>query len=124
MPADAPATDGPPLPPGAARERTSLAWLRTAASMAVLALLILRAGLDADRPVVLVLGAGVLALAGGLCRLPPRPLSPDPHGGADAPSGPEEHRVGPGPAGAQRMALAAGACATASLASVAVLLLT
>ncbi len=57
---------GPPAPPGAATERTQLAWRRTALSGTVVALLIARLAFrDGDAYLHLILGGlGLLPLAG------------------------------------------------------------
>lgn len=47
--------------PGAARQRTALSWRRTALSMGVVGVLIVRAGSIGGSITVAVLGAGVLA---------------------------------------------------------------
>lgn len=58
---------GPPPPPGAAPERTQLAWRRTALSGTVVALLIARLAFrDGDAPLHLVLGALALVPFAGL----------------------------------------------------------
>lgn len=54
---------------GAAAERTALSWLRTAGSMAIVAILMVRAGTLTDRPASTCLGAVVLAMAAGIILL-------------------------------------------------------
>lgn len=58
---------GPPPPPGAATERTQLAWRRTALSGTVVALLIARLAFrNGDAPLHLVLGGLALVPFAGL----------------------------------------------------------
>lgn len=51
--------------PGLQRERTAMAWTRTSLSVLVNALIVLRAGGNADNKVILALGFLLLAAAGG-----------------------------------------------------------
>lgn len=103
-----------PAPPGAAAERTALAWFRTAVSMGILGLLMVRAGTESQSSAAVALGGVVLALAGGLCWLPAQ---------ASAAGGGPGTRAA-GPAAARRMALAGAALGAAAMAGLAVLLLT
>ena len=104
------------MPPSAAVERTALAWFRTAISMTIVALLMVRAGIDAGRPVAIALGALVLGLAGGVSWL--STLTTQPAGHPDATG---RSTV---PGAARRMVLAGAAAGLTSLAALAVVLLT
>jgi uncharacterized membrane protein YidH (DUF202 family) len=104
------------MPPGAAVERTALAWFRTAISMTIVALLMVRAGIDAGRPVAIALGALVLGLAGGVSWLSTLTAHPEFRPSAAGQSA--------GPAAARRMVLAGSAVGLTSLATLAVVLLT
>lgn len=88
---------------GAAAERTALAWMRTAASMAVVGLLMVRAGADSGSGLATSLGAAVVAAGGAVGWLGPE---------AGAAADP------------RRMAATAVALAFASAAVLAVILLT
>lgn len=96
-------------PPVAAVERTALAWFRTAVSMAILGLLMVRAGTESDHPLAIGLGGIVLALAGGLGWLPTQATGPAAHAAAGS---------------ARRMAMAGAAMSLSSIAALAVVLLT
>jgi len=56
----------PPADPGLQRERTALSWNRTALSVIVVALLLVRSGFVADQPMLAVLGALLLVGAAAI----------------------------------------------------------
>lgn len=54
------------MTPGLQRERTALAWNRTAVAVVVVALLLVRSGLVTAQPALAVLGTVLLAAAAGI----------------------------------------------------------